>query len=107
MSRSKRLVGEGVEELARQLSFRTIDGFAERMVCREFFPRGLTALDVSEYTLGQKPNVTHLTARVEVKSVINMLKLPLDDRGKRRAAARAEWFAGAGKPLDTQDVLAD
>jgi len=59
-SRSKRLVGEGVEELARQFGFRTIDGFAERMVCREFFPRGLTALDVSEDTLGQKPNVTHL-----------------------------------------------
>jgi chromosome partitioning protein len=59
-SRSKRLVGEGVEELARQLGFRTIDGFAERRVCREFFPRGLTALDVSDDTLGQKPDVTHL-----------------------------------------------
>jgi hypothetical protein len=40
-----------------------------------------------------------------VKSVINMLKQTLDDRGVRRAAARAEWFAGAGKPLDTQYVL--
>jgi chromosome partitioning protein len=40
-----------------------------------------------------------------VKSVINMLKLPLDDRGARRAAARGEWFAGAGKPLDTQRLL--
>jgi chromosome partitioning protein len=40
-----------------------------------------------------------------VKSVINMLKLALDDRGERRAAARAEWFAGAGKPLDTQYAL--
>src|SRR5580692_12646904 len=44
-SRNKRLVGEGVSQLARQLGFRPIDGFAERVVYREFFPRGLTALD--------------------------------------------------------------
>ena len=44
-SRNRRLVGEGVEGLAKQLGFRGIDGFAERVVYREFFPRGLTALD--------------------------------------------------------------
>jgi ATPase MipZ len=59
------------------------------MVCREFFPR-LTALDICEDTLRQKPNVTHLTARVEVKSAINMLKLPLDDRGVRLSGSRAQ-----------------
>ncbi len=37
-SRNKRLVGEGVEGLAKQLGFRAIDGFAERVVYREFFP---------------------------------------------------------------------
>ncbi|MGA7790675.1 MAG: division plane positioning ATPase MipZ, partial [Xanthobacteraceae bacterium] len=40
-SRNRRLVGEGVEGLAKQLGFRPIDGFAERVVYREFFPRGL------------------------------------------------------------------
>src|SRR5216684_2146959 len=44
-SRNRRLVGEGVDALAKQLGFRTVDGFAERVVYREFFPRGLTALD--------------------------------------------------------------
>src|SRR4029077_7529653 len=44
-SRNKRLVGEGVSQLARQLGFRATDGFAERVVYREFFPRGVTALD--------------------------------------------------------------
>ena len=52
-SRNRRLVGEGVEGLAKQLGFRAIDGFAERVVYREFFPRGLTALDdLSEDALG-------------------------------------------------------
>jgi len=107
-SRNKRLVGEGVEELARQLGFRAVEGFAERVVYREFFPRGLTALDdINEDTLGQRPSVSHVTARDEVKALMDALKLPIDERGKRRAAARAEWAAVADKPLDTQDLLAE
>jgi chromosome partitioning protein len=106
-SRNKRLVGEGVDQLGKQLGFRTVDGFAERVVYREFFPRGLTALDdINEDTLGQRPNLSHVTARDEVKKLIGELRLPIDERGKRRAAARAEWLATADKPLDTHDLLA-
>ena len=90
-SRNKRLVGEGVHQLARQLGFRSTDGFAERVVYREFFPRGLTALDdINEDTLGLRPTVSHVTARDEVTALIEALKLPIDERGKRRVAARAE-----------------
>jgi chromosome partitioning protein len=107
-SRNKRLVGEGVVQLAKQLGFRFVDGFSERVVYREFFPRGLTALDdINEDTLGIRPTMSHVTARDEVKSLIATLKLPIDERGKRRVAARAEWAAAAGKPLDTHDLLAD
>lgn len=107
-SRNKRLVGEGVDELGKQLGFRAADGFAERLIYREFFPRGLTALDeLNEDTLGQRLNFSHVTARDEVKALIEALKLPIDSRGKRRAAARAEWLASADKPLETHDVLAD
>jgi chromosome partitioning protein len=107
-SRNKRLVGEGVDALGRQLGFRSAEGFAERVVYREFFPRGLTALDeLNEDTLGIRPSVSHTTARDEVKSLIEALKLPIDERGKRRAAARAEWIAAATKPLETHDLLAE
>jgi chromosome partitioning protein len=102
------LVGEGVDSLAKQLGFRTVDGFAERVVYREFFPRGLTALDdLNEDTLGLRPTSSHVTARDEVQVLIDSLRLPIDERGKRRAAARAEWIAAAAKPLDTHDLLAD
>ena len=105
-SRNKRLVGAGVDALSKQLGFRAIDGFAERVVYREYFPRGLTALDeINEDTLGQRPNPSHTTARDEVRNLIAALKLPIDERGKRRAAARAEWAASADKPLDTHDLL--
>ena len=105
-SRNKRLVGAGVEALSRQLGFRSIDGFAERVVYREYFPRGLTALDnIDEGALGQRANLSHNTARDEVKCLIEALKLPIDDRGRRRAVARAEWAASLDKPLDTHDLL--
>ncbi|HTZ01619.1 MAG TPA: division plane positioning ATPase MipZ [Xanthobacteraceae bacterium] len=107
-SRNGRLVGQGVDGLAKQLGFRAIDGFAERVVYREFFPRGLTALDeLNEDTLGLRPNTSHVTARDEVRALIDSLRLPIDERGRRRAAARAEWIAAAGKPLETHDLLAD
>jgi chromosome partitioning protein len=107
-SRNKRLVGEGVHQLARQLGFRTTDGFAERVAYREFFPRGLTALDdINEETLGTRPAFSHETAREEVKRLIDALRLPIDERGKRRIAARAEWAAAAATPLETPDLLVD
>ena len=107
-SRNKRLVGAGVDTLSKQLGFRFIEGFAERVVYREYYPRGLTALDdIDENTLGTRSSLAHGTARDEVNALIDALKLPIDERGKRRAAARAEWAAAAGKPIDTQGLLAD
>jgi chromosome partitioning protein len=107
-SRNKRLVGEGLSELARRLGFRCVDGLAERVIYREFFPRGLTALDnLDEATLGVRPSLTHVTARAEVMRLIEALKLPLDARGQRRAAARAEWFAALEKPLEVHDIIGD
>ena len=105
-SRNRRLVGEGLNELALRLGFRFTDGFAERVIYREFFPRGLTALDdLDENTLGTRPNMSHVTAREEVMKLLGELKLPLDERGQKRAAARAEWRSVATQPLEVHDLL--
>ncbi len=105
-SRNKQLIAEVLDQLAMRLGFRAIDGLAERVVYRELFPRGLTALDnLDETTLGQRPNMAHVTAREEVKALLYNLKLPLDERGRRRAAARAEWFAQLDLPLDVDDII--
>jgi chromosome partitioning protein len=106
-SRNKKLVGEGLQELALRLGFRCVDGFAERVIFREFYPRGLTALDdLDEATLGTRPNMSHVTARQEVEDLLTALRLPFDERGLRRAAARAEWFAAAQQPLELHDIVA-
>ena len=104
-SRNKQLIAEGLDQLSFRLGFRPIDGFAERVVYREFFPRGLTALDdLDEATLGTRPNMAHVTAREEVTNLLRHLKLPLDERGRRRAATRAEWFAQVDRPLENHGL---
>src|SRR5262245_61436486 len=66
-SRNKRLVGEGLAQLGARLGFRCVEGLAERLVYREFFPCGLTALDpIDEETLGARPSLAHVSAREEV-----------------------------------------
>jgi chromosome partitioning protein len=75
-SRNKRLVGEGLQELSRRLNFRCVEGLAERLIFREFFPRGLTALDnLNEATLGTRPTLSHATARLEIENLLNALRL--------------------------------
>ncbi len=105
-SRNKRLLSEGLRQLALRLGFRAVDGFSERVVYREYFPRGLTALDdINESTLGTRPNMSHVSARQEVQGLLTALRLPIDDKGRRRAAAREEWFNSADMPLEMQDIF--
>jgi len=73
-SRNKRFVGEALNDLSKQLGFRCIEGLAERVVFREFYPRGLTAIDdIDELTLGTRPTMSHATAQLEVQNLIAAL----------------------------------
>ncbi len=100
-TRNGRNIAEGLEALSRRMSFRLADGFAERVVYREMFPRGLTVLDsLDERTLGMSPTPSHSVAHDEVAKFIGTLRLPINERGKRRAAARAEWFRSSRRPFE-------
>jgi chromosome partitioning protein len=75
-SRNKRLVGDSLQGLSRELHFRCIEGLAERVIFREFYLRGLTALDdLDEGTLGARPTLSHVTARQEVENLVNAINL--------------------------------
>jgi chromosome partitioning protein len=105
-SRNKRLVAEGLTELGKRMGFRWLEGFTERVVYREFFPLGLTALDdLDKVALGRRPNKSHFTAKEEVVALLNALHLPLSENGKRRAAAIAQWYSVKDKPLQVHEVL--
>jgi chromosome partitioning protein len=75
-SRNKRLIGEGLQELSRRLNFRHIEGLAERVIFREFYPRGLTAVDdLDEATLNARPTMSHVTARLEMLKLLAAMGL--------------------------------
>lgn len=70
-SRNKRFVGDALAELSQQLGFRCTEGLAERVIFREFYPRGLTAIDdLDELTLGTRPTMSHATAQLEVQNLV-------------------------------------
>jgi len=95
---------EGLGELAFRLGFRFALGFHERPVYRNHFPSGLTALDEPCETMPRIGSESRFTARREVQSLLEVLKLPIDDRGRRRAALCAEWFGSRDKPLDADGL---
>ena len=90
-ARNKRLVAEGLQELSRRLDFRCAEGLAERVIFREFYPRGLTAMDdLDESTLGTRPTMSHVTARMEIENLLASMGLAesgesLDQRSRDAA----------------------
>jgi len=75
-SRNTRCVWQGLRDLSSLLSFRFVDGLAERVIFREFFSRGLTALDsLDAETLGTRPTLSHVTARLEIEALLRAMRL--------------------------------
>ncbi|MGE0060938.1 MAG: division plane positioning ATPase MipZ [Xanthobacteraceae bacterium] len=75
-TRNRKLMGAALADLSRTLDFTLVEGLAERMIFREFFPRGLTALDdFDEKTLATRPTMSHATARLEIESLITAILL--------------------------------
>jgi len=73
-SRNRRLVGEALQQLSQRLNFRCIEGLAERVIFREFYPRGLTAVDdLDELTLGTRPTMSHVSARLEMLKLLTTI----------------------------------
>jgi chromosome partitioning protein len=76
-TRNRRKIESGVEQLAGKIGFRVTTGISERVVYRELFPRGLTALDaLNQRLLGGEPTLSHLSAREEIRGLIASLNLP-------------------------------
>lgn len=95
-----------LQELALNAGFRVVPGFHDRPIYRDLFPRGLTALDALCETMpGIDGEVSRIPACCEVEGLLEGLKLPINDRARRHAALRAEWFASRDRPLDI-DILA-
>jgi chromosome partitioning protein len=75
-SRNTRVVGQGLQDLSEMLGFRCVEGLAERVIFRELYARGLTALDnLDAKTLGTRPSLSHVTARLEIEALLKAVSL--------------------------------
>ena len=72
---NKRKVGAALDGLSKRIGFRVAAGFAERVIFRELFPRGLTLLDLRD--LGtQSLSMSNIAARQELRDLMTELRLP-------------------------------
>lgn len=71
---NKRNVGSALLDLSQVLGFRCAEGLAERLVFREFFSKGLTAVDdLTQAVLGLRPTMSHATAQLEVQGLLRQI----------------------------------
>ncbi|MGL4235350.1 division plane positioning ATPase MipZ [Tabrizicola sp.] len=72
---NKKKVGAALEELSQRIGFRVQNGFSERVIFRELFPRGLTLLDLKDTGVDQL-NLSNIAARQELRDLMSGLRLP-------------------------------
>ena len=74
---NKRKMGEKLEDLSARIGFRLARGFGDRVIYRELFPMGLTLLDLGGPDAPVRlSTMSHVTARLEIRSLIASMKLP-------------------------------
>jgi chromosome partitioning protein len=94
-TRNRKNIDNGLRQLSGEVGFRMAKGITERVVYRELFPRGLTALDtLDRQTLGGEPTLSHVSARDEIRSLLQTLNLPaLEGLGRRPPPAARKRYS--------------
>ncbi|WP_420862355.1 division plane positioning ATPase MipZ [Algirhabdus cladophorae] len=72
---NKKKMRDALENLSKRIGFRFTDGFGERVIFRELFPRGLTLLDLRDLGVGNL-NISNVAARQELRELMKALNLP-------------------------------
>ena len=73
---NKEKMAAALDELARRIGFRVVQGFSERVIFRELFPRGLTLLDLRDVGVKGQMNISNVAARQELRDLVKALRLP-------------------------------
>jgi chromosome partitioning protein len=86
-----RQLDQALRKLAFELQFRVAEGLHDRVIFRELFPLGLTALDAIEEA-NHALTPSQLSARREIETLVNELRLPSRVEGADHLQARHIWF---------------
>jgi chromosome partitioning protein len=98
-SRNRRNIERGLKQLSAMAGFRIADGISERVIFRELFPTGLTALDPFDHGRGPgEATLSHISARNEVRGLLDTLNLPALNRADAAKPAAPEKPTGGRTP---------
>jgi chromosome partitioning protein len=87
-----RQIAISVSRLSGELGFRVADGFHDRVIFRELFPIGLTALDpIEDAANGGSLTPSQQSARREIESLLASLDLPTRIPGIEHIQSRRVW----------------
>ena len=87
---NKKHMGEKLDDLSARIGFRLARGFGDRVIYRELFPTGLTLLDLGgKGSPVRLSTMSHVTARLEIRSLIASLNLPRRAEPQGNAAGEA------------------
>lgn len=75
-SSNSQRIGKVLQTLSTKLGFRIAPGVSGRVIFRELFLTGATVLDPIDVIAGFRLTVSHITARMEVRELIESLWLP-------------------------------
>lgn len=76
-ARNKKNMGDKLDDLSSRIGFRLARGFGDRVIYRELFPMGLTLLDLGGVDSPVRlTTMSHVTARLEIRSLVAALNLP-------------------------------
>jgi chromosome partitioning protein len=92
-SNNARQIAVSVARLAAELRFRVADGLHDRVIFRELFPIGLTALDPIEGGVGAALTLSQSAARREIEDLVAALDLPSHAPGTEHLQSRRSWRA--------------
>lgn len=89
-ARNKKNMGDKLDELSSRIGFRLARGFGDRVIYRELFPIGLTLLDLGGVDSPVRlTTMSHVTARLEIRSLVASLKLPETQKAETNKAVAA------------------
>ncbi len=92
-SNNAKQIAVSLGRMAGELKFRAADGLHDRVIFRELFPIGLTALDPIEDAMKSGTlSASQLSARREIEALVTTLQLPHRGTGMAHLQARHDWF---------------
>ena len=92
-SNNAKQIAISLGRMAGELKFRAADGLHDRVIFRELFPIGLTALDPIEEAMRTGTlSASQQSARREIEELLGTLQLPERSSGLAHLQARHEWF---------------